>query len=506
MAAVVAVAASLTSAAVAEASPGTPSWGACPADIAPVPGLQCATLDVPLDYRQPDGTKIQVAISRLASKNPAKRHGILLPNQGGPGGPGLDFVGTLQALGLPQEVQDSYDIIGFDPRGVGHSTPVTCDLKPEQQRSNVPPYAHDAADVVKRAEYAKGIAKQCGSSKTASLLPYITTANTARDMDRIRAALGEPKLSYLGYSYGSYLGSVYTTLFPQRGDRIVIDSNLGTGGLDPAGSRRFAQGMQDRFPDFAKWAAARNDTYGLGTTPEQLTAKYFELAGKLDATPQSGVDGALFRSLTLGEIYYDSGFPVLAQYWAAFDHGAPLPAASAAALDVNNLLSSQLYVVCGDTNWPESVATYQRHVAVDRVRYPMFGAAAANIWPCAFWPSDPIEPPVRIGDRGPSDVLMVQNRRDPATPLIGALELRRALGDRARMVTADEGGHGAYLLKANPCVDNAVTAFLVEGKRPWHDISCAAAPPSTRVLPREWQNRLEPAATLTRRGSSSLGR
>lgn len=474
MAAVVAVAASLTSAAVAEASPGAVQWGTCPADVAPVPGLQCATLDVPLDYRRPDGTKIQVAISRLAGKNPAKRHGVLLLNQGGPGGPGLDFVGTLQALGLPQSVQDTYDIIGFDPRGVGHSTPVTCDLKPEQF-GNVPLYARDSADVAKRAEQAKLIAKQCGSSSTASLLPYITTANTARDMDRIRAALGEQKLSYYGISYGSYLGAVYTTLFPQRSDRILIDSNLGPSGFDITTSRRLAQGMEDRFPDFAKWVAARNDTYGLGTTEKQLTAKYFELAAKLDATPQSGIDGPLFRALTFDRIYFDGRFPMVAQYWAAFDHGAPLPGGAGLALDFNNVFSSQLYVVCGDTNWPESVAAYQRNVAVDRVRYPMFGAAAANIWPCAFWPSDPVEPPVRIGDRGPSNVLMVQNRRDPATPLAGAQELRRALGDRARMVTADEGGHGAYLFKANPCVDNVVTTFLVDGKLPRHDTTCAAA-------------------------------
>ena len=140
------------------------------------------------------------------------------------------------------------------------------------------------------------------------------------------------------------------------------------------------------------------------------------------------------------------------------------------------MFSSQLYVVCGDNEWPESVAAYQRHVAADRIRYPMFGAAGANIWPCAFWPSGPVEPPVRIGDRGPSDVLMVQNLRDPATPLVGALELRRALGDRVRMVVADQGGHGAYLFKANACLNDTVTTYLTEGKRPWHDTFCAAEP------------------------------
>jgi len=468
---------------VAEAAPGTLRWGACPADVT-APGLQCATLDVPLDYRKPDGRQIQVEVSRLKSTNPAKRRGVLLTNPGGPGGPGLDFPGLLAQFGLPQSVQDGYDLIGFDPRGVGHSTPVTCDLAPAQQRSNVPPYARDAADVVARAEYVKGIARQCGASRTASMLPYVTTANTARDMDRIRAALGEPKLSYYGVSYGTYLGSVYTTLFPQRSDRIVLDSNVGPGGLDVDGSRMFAQGFEDRFPDFAAFAAAHPE-YGLGTTPAQVTAKYFDLARRLDAEPSpQGVDGALFRQVTFGMFYNDATLPYLASAWHALDTGSPIsPVPGGGVLDPDNLLSSQLYVVCGDADWPESVRTYQRNVAIDRFRHPMFGAAAANVWACAFWPSDPVEPPVRIGDRGPSDVLLLQNLRDPATPLAGARKLRQAFGDRARMVTADQGGHGTYLFGSNTCANNAATAFLATGARPAHDVACAAEP--SRPLPVE---------------------
>ncbi len=120
------------------------------------------------------------------------------------------------------------------------------------------------------------------------------------------------------------------------------------------------------------------------------------------------------------------------------------------------------------------MAVYQRNVEKDSARYPMFGAAAANIWPCAFWPSEPIEPPVRIGDRGPSNILLVQNLRDPATPLSGAKEMRRALGDRARMVAVDDGGHGVWLASENACGNNAVNRFFVEGERPTHDMVCAA--------------------------------
>lgn len=308
------------------------------------------------------------------------------------------------------------------------------------------------------------------------MLPYVTTANTARDMDRIRAALGEPKLSYFGISYGTYLGAVYTTLFPQHSDRILLDSNLAPGGLDVTASRLFARGFEDRFPDFAAFAVAHPE-YALGTTPAQVQAKYFDLAARLDASPNSqGVDGKLFRLLTFGEFYSDATLPYLAAAWHALDTGRPVPPSPTGPIPgIENLLSSQLYVVCGDSDWPESVRTYQQNVAIDRVRHPMFGAAAANVWPCAYWPSDPVEPPVRIGDRGPSDVLMLQNLRDPATPLVGAIRLRQAFGDRARMVTADQGGHGVYF-GPNTCANDAATAFLASGVRPRQDVACAAEP------------------------------
>ncbi|GAA4856189.1 alpha/beta hydrolase [Saccharopolyspora cebuensis] len=412
----------------------TLEWGPCPAGVGT--GLECATLDVPLDYRDPDGRTIELAISRLASANPEQRRGVLLTNSGGPGGPGLGFPAALRDMGLPRGVLDSYDVIGMDPRGVGRSTPVTCDLPPEY-RSNIPPHALDAADVAERAGEVAGIAERCGSSRTAALLPHITTANTARDLDRVRAALGESEVSYFAPSYGTYLGAVYTTLFPHRSDRFLLDSATGPGGWDATMSRSFGRGFEDRFPDFAEFAAAHPD-YGLGETPEQVRATYFELAARLDARPSpGGIDGEQFRQLTFGNLYYDAAFPNLAATWQALDTGAPPPETMPSP---ENYLASQLHVICNDSDWPESVRTYQRNVASDRVEHPMFGAAAANITPCAFWPSEPTEPPVEITDRGPSNVLLLQNLRDPATPLAGAQRMRQALGDRARMVTADQGG------------------------------------------------------------------
>ncbi|MGW4523961.1 alpha/beta hydrolase [Amycolatopsis sp. NPDC004378] len=459
----------------AAAAPGGVRWGPCPADAA-APGLECSTIKVPLDYGDPGGRQIDVAISRLASKNPGQRRGILLTNPGGPS-PGLKFPAELVAAKLPQSVLDSYDLIGFDPRGFGHSTPVTCALTPEQQApGNVPPYARNAADVAKRAEQSKAIARQCATSQSAWMLPHVSTADTARDMDRIRAALGEEKTSFAGYSWGTYLGAVYATLFPDRGDRILLDSNVHPTGWDFANDRLYAQGFDDRFPDFAKFAATQDATYHLGSTPEQVTAKYFDLAARLDKAAVRDIDGPTFRMLTWGFLFNDAAMPLVAKLWQALDTDQPLPPLPGGEpSNVDNLISGRYYTICADSRWPRSVATYQAAVAIDRLRHPMFGAAGANIQPCAFWPA-PAEPPVRIGDQGPSNVLMLQNERDPATPLAGAIQLRQAFGTRARMATVNAGGHGVYPYVGNQCADTVATAYLTTGQRPDHDVTCAAEP------------------------------
>ncbi|SES12889.1 alpha/beta hydrolase fold [Lentzea xinjiangensis] len=478
--AVVTATAALVLPGVATAAPAAPEvrWVACPADVAS-PGLECGTLSVPLDYREPRGRKTEVMISRLASENREKRRGILFTNPGGPS-EGLTFPFLLKALGMPQSVLDAYDVIGMDPRGIGYSSPATCDLTDEQMAlGSVPPYAVTPADVRKRAEEVEKIAEQCLRSSTADELPHNTTANIARDLDSVRTALGEEKASFLGYSYGSYLGSVYATLFPKTSDRVVIDSNLGAGGWDVEGGRMFARGVEDTFPDFAKWAAAHPE-HGLGSTPDQVRAKYFDLAARLDAKPSpEGVDGQVFRLLTFTGLYAtgDAAFAKMAARWKALDTGAPLPPEETPVVPrVENLLSGRLHVICGDSEWPSSVRAYERNVAVDRVRYPMFGAAAANIYPCAFWPK-PVEKQVRPSGRGPANVLMAQNERDPATPLAGARTTRRAFGDRAAMITVDQGGHGTYVIGKNKCANDAVTAYLLGGPRP-NDTRCAAEPRS----------------------------
>ncbi|MFI7100823.1 alpha/beta hydrolase [Streptomyces sp. NPDC050161] len=446
-------------------------WGACPGPAEAA--LRCARLAVPLDYRRPDGRTIDVEVSRLASTKPAERRGVLLLNPGGPGLPGLPVPALMK---LPEKVRDRYDVIGFDPRGVGHSAPVTCGFTRAQgEVAANPPTPGNAADVAAQAAAAKRLATQCTTSKTADLLPYLTTANTARDMDRIRAALGVPKISYYGESYGTYLGAVYTTLFPHRGDRIVLDSSLPPDGYDAEALRSQGAGFENRFPDFAKFAASASRQYHLGSTPAAVREKYFQLAARLGNKPVHGYDGTTFRVVTAAMMRADSDLAGLAAIWHALDTNQPPPGSGdvGGGAYSDNYPAAYLGVICGDSRWPTALTTYQHNVAADRARYPMYGAFAANVRPCAFWPA-PAEPKVKITDRGPSDVLMVQNLRDPATPLPGALRTRRALGERARMVTVDQGGHVAYLTGPNACGNDAVTDYLATGKRPAHDTYCPA--------------------------------
>lgn len=464
----------------------TVRWGDCPEDVAaeaaPVV-LQCATVPVPKDYADPGGDSIELMISRLASTDPGKRRGTLMLNPGGPGGSGLSQPAFLANRGIPSEVLDTYDVIGMDTRGIGRSAAVTCGFTPEGPYfANIPPYAVDDAAVTARAEVVEKVAEQCANRDKGGVLPHLTTANTARDLDRIREALGEERTSFLGYSYGTALGAAYASMFPERSDRIVLDSNIGDTHLDRDGMRRYALGVEQTFPDFARWAAARHDSYGLGRTVAQVRRTYFTLAERLDKEPVDGFDGNVLRQLTFGLLFKEVQYAKLAQYWQALksDDAEAVRTAGArgAAADtppsMDNQLSVFLAVSCNDVKWPTRVDTYRKGVAEDRARYPMFGAATANITPCAYWPYAPAEEPVAIDDDGPRNILLVQNLRDVPTPHVGGKLLRQKFADRSRLVSVDDSGHGVYVYGDNPCALNTTTRYLVTGEMPARDTLCRA--------------------------------
>jgi pimeloyl-ACP methyl ester carboxylesterase len=474
-------------------------WGACPASPTGLsdPGFQCATLAVPLDYRAPAGAKIEIAISRLQTATADKRRGVLLFNPGGPGGPGLDLP-LLFAFLLPPAVTAQYDLVGFDPRFIGHSSPLSCGLS-DLAASATFPTAMQPGGFDATVAFVRDVASAC-AAVAGDQLPFVTTANTARDMDQIRQALGEDKISYLGYSYGTYLGAVYASLFPERTDRVVLDSSVGPSLIWRRQFRGFGLGGELRFPDFAAFAVANAATYHLGNTPAEVRALYFQLRDRLERDPiplGEGffLDGDLFMQATFGSLYGDPSFPGLAELWQFLASGelntqpaqatlramlGPVLAGAAVFPEVpaDNQPSAGTAVVCGDIAWPRAVDQYRRELALDTALFPMFGRVGSNISPCAFWPTTPVEPPVAITANGPANILILENLRDPATPLPGALEMRAALGRRSRLVSVDQGGHGVYPVTPNGCANQAGTAFLAGGVLPARDVFCPAeAPP-----------------------------
>jgi pimeloyl-ACP methyl ester carboxylesterase len=349
------------------------------------------------------------------------------------------------------------------------------------------PFPAPDGSIDRNVEFAKELARDC-QAHGGNVLPHITTANTARDMDRIRIALGEPELSYNSGSYGSYLGAVYATLFAGRTDRVIIDSNV-----DPAKVWTRQWSLLDvanelRFPDLAKFLAERDSELRFGATPDKVRQSYFDLVARLDAKPvvhpQFGpITGNVLRAVTRAYMYHTMQFPALAQFWVFADRGGIVPeditpqslkGLMGPDVPSDNQFASLLAVTCGDSRAPKDIQYYRRGVAINRVVYPVTNGMGANIWPCAFW-RDPVEPPVRVTGKGPSNILMVQALRDPATPYVGALGMRRALGQRATMITVDTGNHGAYDPGTPSCAVRGVHSYLVTGVRP-ADQFCKADP------------------------------
>ncbi|MFC9850106.1 alpha/beta hydrolase [Streptomyces prasinus] len=468
------------------------TWGKCPAPAGGQPRdphLTCGTLKVPRDYRNPGGMKIDVAVSRLSTAQPGKRRGVLLLNPGGPALGGLGMPETMAST-LPKSVLDRYDLIGFDPRGVEHSTPQSCGLR-DPSVSGLFPYPAADGSITKNVALAKAGAKQCADTVGENLRHY-TTANTARDMDRIRRALGEKRISYWGQSYGTYLGAVYRSLFQGRTDRMVLEGNV-----DPtkvwAGqvADTWGKGMADRFPDAARVAAAQAGTLGLGTNVAQVTRTYLALADRLDRTPAAipgtpvSLDGALLRNMTYALLLHDDTLPVLARFWKAADnlaHGSTTAADTAFLKEVfadtptspgvpaDNQATMFTALTCGDAEWPHDVDGYAARTAADREKWPLTAGMPANIWACAYW-DKPAEATAEVVKGGPRNTLILQNRRDHATPWEGGVGLHKALGDGSALVGVDNGGHYVYG-EGSACADRATVGFLATGHLPHKDVYC----------------------------------
>ncbi|MEO3978365.1 alpha/beta hydrolase [Streptomyces sp. CAU 1734] len=470
------------------------AWKRCSPD-APA-ALQCATLRVPLDYQRPSGPKMNIAISRLKSAVPAKRHGVLLSNPGGPGGSGIAMPLMLNEA-MPKSVKEKYDLIGFDPRGVGLSSPLGCGLS---DKDMVWPRPYKAKTFTKDTQWAKLVARKC-EKYNADTLAHINTANTAQDMDLLRAVLREEKISYLGYSYGTQLGAVYTQMFPSRADRFILDSSV-----DPKLAWRgmlqvWAEGAEPAFDRWTEWTAKRSATYKLGTTPAAVRKTFWDLVKQVEKKPIV-VDG---ETITADDIRYHLRAEFFTPKTAAAMVVEVKKAAAGKKSTAKRLLGSAekpgLYtrtteavrsslmpggipydnsdavfwaVACGDNTaaWPADRMQYAADATRDKARWPLFGDFGSNIKPCASW--KPAAPGVTVDNSVPA--LIIQNEWDSQTPLSTAIGMRQALKG-SRLVTVDEGeGHGVYLFGGNACANKAGSAYLLNGKLQANDSTCKAGP------------------------------
>ncbi|MGX1368411.1 pimeloyl-ACP methyl ester carboxylesterase [Streptomyces canus] len=456
-----------------------PRWRDCG-----VPGFQCATLRAPLDYDRPAGGDVRLAVTRKKATGPGSRLGSLFVNPGGPGGSAVGYVQGYAGIGYPAEVRARYDMVAVDPRGVARSEPVKCldgrDMDSYTQTDSTP---DDAREVTRLVDAYRKFAEECGA-RSAKLLRHVSTVEAARDMDIVRAALGDARLNYVGASYGTFLGATYAGLFPGRSGRLVLD-----GAMDPSLPARRVNldqtaGFETAFRSFAKDCVQQPDCPlgGKGTPSAEVGRNLKAFFRKLDAhpIPTGDADGR-----TLGEALATTGV-IAAMYdessWAQLREAltSAMKKRDGAGLLVladsyyerdgdgrySNLMSANAAVNCLDLSpaydRPEQV---ERAVPAFEKASPVFGAGLA--WAslsCAYWPVGATGEPHRIEARGARPIVVVGTTRDPATPYRWARGLATQLTS-ARLLTYEGDGHTAYG-RGSACIDSAINAYLLRGTPP----------------------------------------
>lgn len=464
-------------------APATPSRAFTPAAVSWKDcgdGFQCGKLEVPLDYADPGGRKIPLSLIKLPASGTKK--GSLLTNPGGPGGSGVNFIRqTGRSFG--DSLRRDFDIIGFDPRGVGASDPVECltdgqldayletDMSPDTE-----------AEMSKLEKVSRGFAEGC-EKKSGDLLPYVGTKDAARDMDAIRAAVGDEKLTYYGASYGTYLGAWYAEQFPQNVRALVLD-----GALDPSLTAaetniQQAKGFETALRAFTEDCVKQSDC-PLGTDVEAGMKKVTALLTQADrqalknSADARDVDQSLVTWGLATPLYQKEAWPLLRGALAQAMQGDGTALLRFADLLVereqNGTFSSQtesnMAVNCRDKPNPD-VAGFKAEAQKAAAAAPNFGEFIVwNTLPCAFWPVAAAEEPRALRAAGSAPILVVGTTRDPATPYQWSENLASQL-ENGHLLTYDGDGHTAYL-SGPPCIRNAVDAYLTATTLPAANTTC----------------------------------
>jgi pimeloyl-ACP methyl ester carboxylesterase len=469
----------------------TLDWTACPqqwavdtgaAQAGPqaaqaVAGYQCAWLTVPLNYSDPGGPTIRLAMNRLPAADPSQRIGPLLTNPGGPGASGVAF-GFRARQFFTARLRARYDIVGMDPRGVELSNPVNCMLSAVQQ------------EVSSALAYATAQAQAC-QRNAGSLIPYVGTDNAARDLDIARAALGEPKLDYYGVSYGTLLGLTYANLFPHNVGNMVLDSVDSPEAEDNPVTQ--ATGFETTFTYMIESCVARGSC-PMGPTASAAAASFTGLLSRLAAAPvPDGPDGQPLTASTLlswvsQSLYAEKRWPALWATLGALISGQPGAAASVQLR--NPLLLEEGFEAIYCLTIPQAqrtVAAAQQAGIQAKAAAPIFGSdVGSGRLNCALWPvPSPPDAGQPIHAAGAPPILLVSNLYDPATPVSWAEQVHADVPN-SLLVTNVAGGHGFYPLGS--CTQNVVDSFLISAAKPapgttCHDRDPEVATPGSNPVP-----------------------
>jgi pimeloyl-ACP methyl ester carboxylesterase len=432
--------------------------------------VECATLEVPLDYDDPDGDTIELYVVRTPASG--ERIGALFINPGGPGASGAEYAELLPYV-LPSRITEHFDIVGVDPRGVGGSSPISCGV-PADELYGADPTFEDAADEAAYLDVSERYVDDC-DAQYGELLAYVGTTDVARDMDVVRAAMGDDQLSYLGYSYGTVIGQVYADLFPDRVRAMVLDGvvELGPTGLELADEQ--AAGFETALARFVEHC---DDDDGCATSGGTLDAveEVLALAEEGDGIPAPGAD----RPAGPGEANLGISYALYSEsLWGQLADALveALDGDGSSLVDLADgyigIGAFEVYfaVNCLDFAWPtgdpDAFFAQGKATAEDS---PHFGEAIVNDYVrCADWPVPP-EPLEPVTAPGTPPIVVVSTTGDPATPYEAGVAVAERL-DHGVLVTNEGDGH-TVVANGKPCIDDMVEAYLVDGEVPEDGLTC----------------------------------
>ncbi|HEX2283590.1 MAG TPA: alpha/beta hydrolase [Mycobacterium sp.] len=466
-----------------------PVWAGCErwvADTTKIPTAQCGTISVPVDYAKPEGAQAQLAVIRVPATG--DRIGVLMVNPGGPGSSAVDTVAGMGAALADTDIIRRFDLVGVDPRGVGHSTPeLRCRTDAEFDAFRREPLADYSPAGVAHIEGLYGLfTRLCVDRVGPEFLANVGTASSAQDMDVVRAALGENQINYLGFSYGTKLGAVYAERYPDRVRAMVLDGAVDPG-VDPVTARiRQMAGFQKAFDDYAA-DCAQSPGCPLGTDPAQFVNRYHQLVDPLVQQPGHTSDprGLSYQDAITGTVnalytqrhwkYLTSGLLGLQRRTDAVD--LLLLADDYQHRDKSghykNQQDANVAIRCVDAPFPTDPAVWAdadrrvREVA-PFVSYGGFtGFAPRDV--CAMWPVPATSSPHPATSPGPGKVVVVSTTRDPATPYQAGVDLARQMG--GSLITFDGTQH-TVVFNGDACVDPAIVDFLIDSVVPPEGLRC----------------------------------